>query len=427
MQYLKIKIAQILRNLEKYTRTDMLYLAKGGFWVTLSQIILSVATLLLTIAFAHYLSKETYGQYKYIISVGSILKVFILSGIGVATLQSITKGYEGTLVYAFWQNIKWSFLFFIAAGIGSIYYFVNDNSVLGISLLIIGCFSPIWTSTNLYSSFLIAKKDFKRNAYYFDILGNIFPYLCLFLTITLTDNVIWLIFVYFASNTLIGVILFLRILKIYKPNNEVDPNMLNYSKHLSGLGVIGVLSENIDQILVFHFIGPAQLAIYNFAVAIPNQIKGPLQNLGNLMFPKFAERENKDIRSGMRNKIILLLISSIVIIITYWFTSPYLYKWFFPNYLNSVPYSKIYILSLLWIISVPANTYLSAKKKVKEQYISIILGFVAQITCMLIGIIYWGLLGLIISRVVIRLIITLIAIILFNTSSKEELTETQVV
>src|SRR5581483_9763038 len=104
-----------LKQLEKYTKIDMLYLTRGGFWAAVSQITLSGATLLLTVAFAHYLSKDTYGQYKYILSVANILKILILSGIGGAALQSIARGYEGTLNYAFWQNIKWSALFFLAA------------------------------------------------------------------------------------------------------------------------------------------------------------------------------------------------------------------------------------------------------------------------------------------------------------------------
>ncbi len=419
MYPLKNKAVGVFRYLEKYTKTDMLYLAKGGFWAIVSQITLSTATLLLTIAFAKYLSKETYGQYKYILSIAGTLKIFTLSGIGISTLQAVSKGHEGTLRYAFWQNIKWSVLFLLAAGAGAIYYFINGNSTLGISLLIIGCLSPIWASTNLYSSFLTAKKDFRRNAIYFDIIGNLFPYTSLFLTMILTDNVLWLIFIYFVSNTLIGLILYFRILKIYKPNNDVDPEILLYSKHQSFLGIIGTLSENIDQILVFHFIGPAQLAIYNFAIGLPNQIKGPLQNLGNLMFPKFVERDNKDIRAGMNNKIFLLFITSIFFIVIYWFTAPFIYKWFFPKYIDSIFYSRIYAVSLLWIVSVPPNTYLSAKRKTREQFNGLLYGFIVQVICMLIGMYYWGLMGLIGARVITRLVIALIALVLYDKASKE--------
>ncbi len=65
MQTLRAKICNFLRWSEKYIKTDMIYLVKGGFWLTLGQIISSVSSLLLVIAFANLLPKETYGIYKY--------------------------------------------------------------------------------------------------------------------------------------------------------------------------------------------------------------------------------------------------------------------------------------------------------------------------------------------------------------------------
>jgi len=61
---LKDKIYRLLRRSEKYFKTDMVYLAHGGFWLTLGQIISSAASFLLAIAFANLLPKETYGTYK---------------------------------------------------------------------------------------------------------------------------------------------------------------------------------------------------------------------------------------------------------------------------------------------------------------------------------------------------------------------------
>ena len=185
--------------------------------------------------------------------------------------------------------------------------------------------------------------------------------------------------------------------------------------------ILNGFSANIDQVLVFHFIGPAQLAIYNFATAIPNQIKGPISNLGSLIFPKFIERSNSDIRSGMKNKMILLFIGLITTIIVYIAVVPYIFHIFFPKYLDSIFYSQIFSLSLLWAISIPASTYLTAKKKVKEQYIESILGFIVQIILLSVGVIYWGLLGLVVARVAIRLMWALTAFVLYSRASTETL------
>ncbi len=417
MQSIREKGFRTLKWLERYAKIDMIYLARGSFWSTIGQVVSSLATFLMAIAFAHFVSKEAYGQYKYILSIGSILATFTMTGLGLATFESVSRGFEGTLHYAFWQNIKWSVLFFIGAAGTSIYYFVNGNASLGISILIVGCLWPIFSSTNFYSSYLTAKKDFRRIAIYFTIIGNLFPYLCLLLTIMRTSNPVVLVFVYFASNALIGLILYQRIVKIYKPNNKVDPNMMTYSKHLSLISILGGFSDNIDQILVFHFIGPVQLAIYNFATAIPNQIKGPIQNLGNLILPKFTERSDKEIKAGMSNKYMLLFITSVVFIATYWITAPYIFQIFFPKYMSSVFYSQIFSLSLLYMFSIPANAYLSAKKKIKEQYINSISGVIVQMILLTMGIMWWGLIGLVIARVIIRLVWAIIVIILYNKAS----------
>lgn len=419
MNSLKNSSLKALKWLERYTKTDMVYLAQGGFWTILSQIIVSLSTLLLAIAFAHFVSKETYGEYKYILSIASILGTLTLTGLGSAITKAVTLGYEGTLQYAFWKNIKWSILFFTLSLATSIYYFINGNSSIGISMLVIGSLSPFLSSTNLYNSYLVAKKDFSRSAIYFGIIGNVFPAFCIFLAIILHSNPLWFVIVYFLSNTLIGVILYLKIVKIYKPNDKVDEGVIGYSKHLSIIGILGGLANNIDQVLIFHYIGPAQLAIYNFALAIPSQIKGPIKGIAGLIFPKYTEREDHEIRHGMRNKYLVTFITSLVIIVAYIFCAPFIFRILFPKYLDAVFYSQILSLSLLAIISIPSEIYFVAKEKIKEQYIANVSIPIIQIIIMFSFIMWKGVLGVVIARVIIKIIWSIINISLFEKTSRK--------
>lgn len=418
MEKLKNKAISALRWSEKYTKTDMTYLAKGSFWNILSQIIVSGSTFLLAIAFAHFVSKESYGEYKFVLSLAGIIGVFGLTGLGTATLQSVSKGYEGTLNYAFWKNIRWSILFFLISLGTSVYYFLNDNNSLGIALLIVGSFAPFLGSLNLYNSFLVAKKDFRRSAIYYNIIGNIFPSLCLFITLLLTDKPIWFVTTYFASNVFIGVILYIRIIKIHQPNKEIDSGTIGYSKHLSLMNILAGIADNIDQVLVFHYVGAIELAIYNFAVAIPSQIKGPMKGLAGLIFPKFAERSDEEIKKGMNNKYLILFVSGVLIILAYFLAAPYIYKIFLPNYVSSVVYSQIFSLSLLWIVAIPADTYLVVRKKIREQYFLNIFGSIIQIVLLLVGVIWGGLWGLVVARVIIQLLWSFTSIVLYEKSSK---------
>lgn len=86
--------------------------------------------------------------------------------------------------------------------------------------------------------------------------------------------------------------------------------------------------------------------------------------------------------------------------------------------MSSVLYSQIFALSFLCITFIPADVYLQAKKKIKEQYIGNTLSSTLQIIVTFISIVYWGLWGLIVGRVIVRLAGGFISAILYYYSVK---------
>ncbi len=404
MQSLKSRLYRLLRWSEKYTKTDMVYLASGGFWSTAAQVVSSLTVFGFAILVAHVLPKAVYGDYKYILATVALLSSFSLTGIGTAVFQSVASGFDGALREGFWQNLRWSVLIFIGAFVLAAYYFAQGNTSFAFGILIGGSLSPLLTSANIISAFLNAKKDFRRSALYIGIIETLLSVGALAIAVLFTHNPFILAAVYFLGNTLATLWIYRRILRFYKPDPaRTDPGMMTYAKHLSLMGVLSTIAGNIDQVLLFHFVGPAELAIYNFAVAIPDQTKGPLKTLNTMMQAKFAARPDEEIRAGMRSKMFWLFISSIIFIILYVLLAPFIYGFFFPNYADAVLYSQIYAISMLSIAFAPAGSYLAAKKKVREQYIVNIGASVIQIAMMAIGVIFWGLLGLVVARVIIKI------------------------
>jgi O-antigen/teichoic acid export membrane protein len=72
------------------------------------------------------------------------------------------------------------------------------------------------------------------------------------------------------------------------------------------------------------------------------------------------------------------------------------------------------------MISIPTDTYLTAKKKIKEQYVGTILGNSVNIVLLFVGIYWWGLLGLVVARVIARFSSAIISIFLYNKASKNQ-------
>src|SRR5690606_14131318 len=65
-----------LRQSEKYTKVDMVYLASGNFWLTTNRVVGIGTGFMLTLAFANLLPPEIFGQYKYILALAGIIGAF---------------------------------------------------------------------------------------------------------------------------------------------------------------------------------------------------------------------------------------------------------------------------------------------------------------------------------------------------------------
>jgi len=197
----------------------MVYLAKGGFWLTLGQGVGAFLGLILAVAFANLVPKEIYGNYKFILSLASIIGAFTLTGMGIAITQSVARGFEGVLRTGFRTQLKWSIFIIIASLGGALYYFWSGNNTIAISLLIVGLFSPLMIATRLYGSFLTGKKEFRTGTFY-GMFRNVIPVISLLTTLAFTYNPIVLVFVYFLSRTATNTFFYLRTLQKYKPSQK---------------------------------------------------------------------------------------------------------------------------------------------------------------------------------------------------------------
>ncbi len=114
MNNLRVKTYKILRKSEKFFKIDMVYLAKGGFWITSGQSINTILSLVLIVAFANLLPKETYGTYKYILSLAGVLNIFTLTGMNSAVARAVAVGSEGALKASVKYQLKWNLLMLVA-------------------------------------------------------------------------------------------------------------------------------------------------------------------------------------------------------------------------------------------------------------------------------------------------------------------------
>lgn len=364
---IKNKIYKLLKWTEKWTKTDMIYLAKGGFWVMLGKIILNIVGIISSVIFANFLPSENYGTYKFILSITGILAIFSLPGVGGSLVRSIARGYEGDIKRSIKIKLKWGFVGGIIGIIISFYYFFQGNIIISKGFLIASLLMPIMNATGIIGLFM-GRKMFKE-AIVFSTSKKIFSIILSIITVLLTNNIFIILIVYFLSKIIANIFSLIIIFKKYKPNKKTEPRTIAYGKHLSYMNIISTIIGKIDKIMIFHFLGATKLAIYSFAQLMPSQIKSMLVSISGLATIKFSSNKAEIIKKTLNKKIFKLMLFLIPTTILYIIFAPNIFKLFFPNYLDSILFSQLF--SLIIILS-PQNFligFLKSQAKQKELYI----------------------------------------------------------
>lgn len=119
----KNRLYRLLRWSERYTKTDMIYLASSGWWLNLDVAIQSTLSLLLSITLANLLLPTVYGTYQYLVSIAALVAALCLSGMNSAVTQAVARGHEGVLRTSINFQLRWSVVPATLTLIGAVYYF----------------------------------------------------------------------------------------------------------------------------------------------------------------------------------------------------------------------------------------------------------------------------------------------------------------
>jgi len=348
VHYYIIMLKKIFRTVERLAKTDIKYLARGSFWLFTNYAITTIVTFLLAISFANLLPKETFGNYRFALSLAAIVGSFTLTGLNLAVIRDVSRGVSNLLKNSFKTQMRWSILTFLASLSLGGYYFLQDNITITLSLVIMGVFLPITSSALVYTSYWEGKKDYKRVAI-FSIITTLVYSITLFIVIHITTSVPIIVFFYFAIQAGSAYLFYRISLKYDVPtHNESPEKTINFGKHLSFLNILATLAGQLDKILIFHYLGAAQLAVYVLSQIPLSQCRSIFKQIAQTVYPRYSERTISDIRSTIYRKMFLLTIPLSLVVIMYILLAPYVFNLFFPKYLDAVLYSQVAMLSLLF-------------------------------------------------------------------------------
>jgi len=395
-----------LDYLQKLLRTDIRYLIKGYFWFGIEYFVGSIVGLATSVAFANLVAPETYGTFKYILTILSFLTLATLKRLNDSLTISVAKGFEGDIFRILKTKMKWGLIGSLAGIILSTYYFYQSNTALGALILITAAIVPFIETPYVFSNYLVGKRNFKTLSI-INSLISFFYAVGIIYTLFTYKNIFVITVLYFLINFLLRLIALFYVFNKYKPNKKRESQTISYGKKISYLGILNTTAAYIDNIFVFNYLGAIELAAYAFIKKMPEQLKDLLTFLTPLSTPKFATKKISDpyIKKESLRKSIFLSISFLLIILVYILAAPFLFKLLFPVYKEYTFLSQIYALSLpIGAFGTLLLNFIESTRQTKILVKFNIIFSISKMIIMLLAVKYYGLFGLIWAFVLIRIL-----------------------
>jgi len=355
----------------------------------------------LVIAFANLLPADTYGTYSYVMAAISIVVLTSLPGTESSLLRSVAQGFGGSLFTAQRVRLKWSSIGVLLLLVVSGYYFYQGNMVLSNSFFIGGLLFPTFVSFNQYGSYLNGKKLFRELALNSVIIKFLFA-ATLGLALLFSDNVTLLVALNMGVIAITGIFFTRQIISKHRKDLSTPPaeDFLSYGKHLTVMNILETTGNYLDKILLWHFLGPVQVAIWSFAYT-PIQIAQGLvkKTLGPLALPKFSQNDVTQTKLRLPAKVAKLFIILVPITLGYVLIAPYLFEFAFSQYTDSVIYSQALTILLLLIPFNFFSGFLLARARKRDLYIIKVSFGITLIISLLVFIPLWGLWGAVVAHV----------------------------
>lgn len=418
---LKERLHTLLYRGETALKVDMRYIMAGGFWTLLRFVAGLAASIASMIAFGNLLSKENYGTYSYLLSLGSSLGFLTLSGIGPGVIRAVAQNKESLLPFALKLQLRYNLLATITIAIAGFYYWAHGNTLFAISLAILAVVIPLEAAYHIFEHILIGRKRFDTLTLLtsFSAIGSATATV---IALLLTDSVLVLVTVYGVASlgpSYLAYWLVTRNLAKTEPDPEEARELSRTAFHITGAGIIGTLAQYVDKITLFQAAGPAALAVYGFAVAGPERVKGLMKDWVNIALPRLAHREIHEIRRLFYKRITLSFLAGAVAAAAYIFVAPLFFKFLLPKYLDSILYSQAYSLGLLFI---PGLVYIGnifySQNMLRAIYITSTGNQIIRIGLLVAGGLFWQTWGLIFGFVLSQALGLIFCILIWEHESR---------
>jgi O-antigen/teichoic acid export membrane protein len=355
-----------------------------------------------TFLMARWLPKETLGEFRYVLALFGMAGVFSMSGMSSSVIRAVAKGDNVVVRYALRRILQFAPLGTLALFIAAGERLWHGESGVAIALCIAAVAFTPYSVSGLYGNILTGQEKISELAR-LAVINNLL-FAAVFATILWLDRgLLTITLAYFGFDILFRGALTIRELKRL-PNTGSMGDHLSLGHHLSAIGVFQTIAFQLDQILVQRFGGYASLASFNVATVIPEQIKDVVNSLSGTALQRMTRHEKTASRAKAAQRLFwIACLGSLVIVMAYIVTIPFVLPWLFPQYRDAVLPSIVYAIGLLVLPSVIGLYFLQAHHELKKLWQYYVTNTVVQVATNVILIPLFGGWGAIWSKTITRI------------------------
>lgn len=414
----------MLSKLEKKFKIDAKYFVKNSFWLTFRHVVTIILGVAMGMIFSRYVSKEVFGDYQLLLSFMTSIFFLSLPGFNKAIWADASIGNDGSLKVSTGYKTKWSLLGSLVLLILAAKYYVMGDFIFGLSLSAMAIAFPLYTGPSTWSAFLMSKNKYKLSTELM-LFAEIANKISIILAIMFFKESLLFIVIAMVGSTALTNVVCHKISERETENQKVSKDFVEYGFFVTKTSIIQGILDKIDSILIGIFMGPVHLAIYTFALIIPQQLTNFISSVMDVIIPKLGSHEKDAILAGVGKKKTLLLTMNILLIMAVIPAIPFVINILFTdNYSDSIIYAQIITASLfVYVFETFYSRFLLVKKYKKEILQTNLVMPIFRSVVIIISFLWLGMIGVAASHTITRLFNVGVYMLLAKNIKKEQCKE----
>ncbi len=393
-------------RLSRRFNINVRYFAENSAVLTLNYALSVLGGLVTGYLVARLLPAELYGGYRFGLAVTGFVSLITLPSLESAVARDIAKNTPAGTPLRFTMLVNGAMCALgalILVGIIPLLGLWQRESLAPLLLVMAAVFIPLQIANTFFSGIITGTGEFRR-LLGVNVLSTLVVICLVPLTLAFTHSLPALYAVAVGLPGLVVVATFFAQLKRF-PSRERSWHVIKYGTLLSLNTIPVAIASQLDSFIIAGMFGLKQLALFQVAILVPEQLKVWFKSLMPISFSRLATMEDSwESRRKIRRATGLLMLGVGAMVAVYAALAPWLCEMLFPNY-TGTDIVRLTQLSAALLVVVPASLlsqYLEAHGMLRAlqwaNWLSLTIFVVALLTLTPA----LGLVGAILARALLR-------------------------